>query len=249
MRRISGLGAAVALVAVSVVAVLASAAGASPSTTCPPNPPPGSTVSGGLLVTGPCLLDHVNVTGGVVVTGTGHLELENSSVSGGITVQPGGELDSGHTMNSSFATYLPSTISGGINYMHGSDLDLVSAIISGKVTIAGSGGQPTICDSTLSNDLVLKDITTGAFWVGDPGEPVFVNGDCPGNTIGGSLRVTNSRNIEIEFNTINGSVSIGASNVDFRGNNVRGSASCKSSTFFSDDPPAPNTVHGSSNCP
>src|SRR4051812_7579168 len=97
---------------------------AAPQNTCPPDPPPGSTVNGGLLVTGMCHLDNVRVNGGIVVTGTGQLEVENSVVNGGIDVQPGGELDVGHTLFSYTATFTPSTINGGIRVANASDLDV-----------------------------------------------------------------------------------------------------------------------------
>jgi hypothetical protein len=156
-------------------------------------------------------------------------------------------------MNSATATFNPSTISGGINYTNGYDLDLANATVSGAVVINGSLNRPTICKSWLGADLKLSNINNGAgFVVGDPGEPIYasVPSDCPGNTIGGTLTVTNSLLIEIEANLIKGAVSISSSTVDFEGNTVGGAATCTNTTPFSDDaPPSPNTVHGGSNCP
>ena len=232
-----------ALLAASMMALLlgvlvlpASVGAASASTTCPPPPPPGSTVDGGLLVTGPCTLVNVTVNGGVTVTATGRLELERSTINGGITVQPGGELDSGHTISSDVATGLPSTIHGGITITIGQDVDLFNADVDGKVVVNGitPAFTPTFCGSHFHGQVELLNLTSLTRF-GDPGE-AFEAGtptDCPANTLDGSLFVTNSRTVEIEGNHIAGSVHITDSTVEFAGNTF-GSAHCTNVTPFTD---------------
>src|SRR5579871_3576103 len=85
MRMLRALPAA-ALVAMTTFGAMAPAASA--TITCPPSPPPGSTVQGNLEVPAgdPCVLDHVTVNGSVTVDGDGQLYLQNgAAVTGGIT--------------------------------------------------------------------------------------------------------------------------------------------------------------------
>lgn len=232
-------------------------AGAADQNTCAPNPPPGSTLDGGLLVTGFCTLDHVTVNGGVTITTGGHLDLENSTVNGGIEVQPGGELDSGHTSNSAVGTFAPSTINGGINATGAFDIDLDNATVHGVTSINGFGTvnfAPTICGSTLDGSVKISNITAAGTFpmlVGDPGE-VVQNGpvpDCPGNTINGSLFISTSAVIEIEGNEISGSVKLSDSTAELAGNAIGGSAHCDNVVPFTDGDHSPNTIGGSNNCP
>jgi hypothetical protein len=188
-----------------------------------------------LLVTGPCILVDVTVNGGATVTSTGHLELERSTINGGITVLPGGELDSGHTMFSVVATGLPSTIHGGIDITNGLDVDLINADVNGKVSVNGiTIGLPVFCGSHFHGKVYLSNLTTFAEF-GDPGEIVDIGTppDCPGNTLDDSLFVTNSHIVEIEVNTITGSVHISDSTVEFAGNTLS-SAHCDNVIPFTD---------------
>jgi hypothetical protein len=59
--------------------------------------------------------------------------------------------------------------------------------------------------------------------------------DCPGNTITGSVFISNDLFLEVEGNTINGSVFIKSSTGDLRGNTIGGSVHCTGATFFTDD--------------
>lgn len=231
MRRLIAFS-AVPLIALSLVSG-GSVAFADQPNTCPPPPPPGSTIDGGLLVTGPCTLVDVTVNGGATVTSTGHLELERSTVNGGVTVEPGGELDSGHTIFSAFATGLPSTINGGIDVTNAIDIDLINADIHGKVSINGAGAFPNLCGTHFHGKVELTNVTS-SFRFGDPGEVIQFGTppDCPGNTVDGSLFVSNSR-LEIEGNTISGSVHISDSTVEFAGNTFS-KAHCKNVTPMTD---------------
>lgn len=224
-------------------------------TTCPPSPPPGSTVPGGLLVTGICHLVHVTVNGDVVITSTGHLELEQSTVNGHVKVQPGGELDSGHTVFSDTATFLPSTIRGGIDADKVLDIDLDNATVYGTITLSGTpAGAYAICGSTLHGKLELINVQSPfanfPTIVGDPGEFVQLgpHHDCPANTIDGSVFVIGSHHIEIEGNTITGSVQIVDSSVELAGNKIGGSAHCRGLQPYTDGDHTANIVRGSNTC-
>lgn len=234
-RRVASLAALVMVLALSLGGGSVAWAG-SASNTCPPPPPPGSTVDGGLLVTAACTLVDVTVNGGVTVTAKGHLELERSTINGGVVVQPGGELDSGHTILSSTATGLPSTIHGGIKITNGLDLDLFNADVDGAVVVDGiaASNTPNFCGSHFHGKVELLNLKSLTRF-GDPGE-VFETGtppDCPANTLDGSLFVTNSRTVEIEGNHISGSVHITDSTVEFAGNTFS-SAHCENVTPFTD---------------
>ena len=247
MRRI-GRSMVVAFIVTGLAAVFTSRTSA--KVNCPVAPPPGSVVNGGMIVTGVCILNQVTVRGGITVTATGSLELENSFVSGGIDVAPGGELDLGHTLSSNTPTNNPSSITGGIKF-NGRDLDLYNATVSGEVSVDGSAPNffPSICGSNLSGALKLQNIaTTGGAFIGDPGEGFPAN--CAGNLINGSLHVSDSVGlVEIEGNTITGSVILDNSTIELAGNTIGGSVQCTNVTFASDGDPAPNTVGGAIHCP
>src|SRR4051812_37865683 len=69
---------------------------------CPASPAPGSTVNGNLnVVGGDCELNNVTVNGSVTIQGGAGLEMVNSRVAGSITVNPDGELDVQHELDSS----------------------------------------------------------------------------------------------------------------------------------------------------
>lgn len=231
-------------------------ASAADQNTCAPNPALGSTLDGGLLVTGFCTLANVTVNGGVTITPTGHLDLENSTVNGGIDVQPGGELDSGHLSDSATATFAPSTINGGINATGAMDMDLDNATVRGVTSIDGfatPGFAPSICGSTFEGSVKISNVVadpTFPMLLGDPGEFVQFgpHPDCPGNTINGSLFISTSAVIEIEGNQIAGSVHISGSTVEFAGNTIGGSAQCDTVVSFTDGDDTANTTGGSNNC-
>jgi hypothetical protein len=246
MRRVI-LAAALAAVTALLVTGNGLAGG---KNTCPVAIPAGSTVNGGLVVTGDCVLTNVTVHGGVLITSTGGLELENSSVDGGINVQAGGELDSGHTLSSGTDTFNPSTINGGVQALGPmKDLDLDNASINGNVSISGNapGFAPYICGSSINGSVSISNVVdTPGFHanIGDPGEVVQSGPvrDCPGNTIHGSVSVSNVQFLEIEGNTITGSVFIDSSTVDVRGNTIGGNVQCTGATAFTDDGAADATL-------
>jgi hypothetical protein len=233
------------------------------ATSCPSGgtPGPGDVVAGGIEVDGECLLDRLTVTGGIVVDPGADLEIEGSAISGGIEVSACGELDvdlADHTAPSG-AT---STISGDVHVTAStdcpsggfSDIDIWTARINGKLVISGSYlGGPTICDNQISDDVVLDHLTSvHPFWLGDPDIA------CPGNRIGGTLSVSNSlavgagRTLEVEANSVAGSVLLRASTLEFNENTIGGSLLCSNGTLIltaePDDDPVSNTVRGKNTC-
>jgi hypothetical protein len=222
-------------------------------------PAPGTLIGGGLEVNGECLLDHVRVAGGIIVDPGGDLEIEASTVSGGIAVAPCGELDidlADHAIPSG-AT---STVNGDIVIQASatctlpafSDLDIWTARINGSVSVTGSYlGGPTICGNAITGDVTLDHLTSARpFWLGDPDG---VEG-CPGNAIGGTLAVRSSsspRRLEVEANSIAGSVLLNASTLELNENTIGGNLTCSNGSVIlsGEDPdPSDNTVHGTSNC-
>jgi len=222
-------------------------------------PAPGTLVRGGLEVTGQCLLDRVTVGGGIVVDPGGDLEIEASTVSGGIAVAPCGELEidlADHAIPSG-AT---STVNGDIVIQASatctlpafSDLDIWTARVNGSVVVTGSYfGGPTICGNAITGDVTLDHLTSAhPFWLGDPDGAL----GCPGNTIGGTLAVRSSsspRRIEVESNSVAGSVLLNASTLELNENTIGGNLTCSNGTVIlpGEDPdPSDNTVHGTSSC-
>jgi hypothetical protein len=235
----------VAMVAgVGITALSVGAAGA--KTFCPVAS--GSSVSGGLVVNGVCILDNVTVSGGILVTSGSQLEIENDSfISGGIVVQSGAELDVGHTLSSNTPTgSARSFISGGIKASNPFDIDVYNAEVAGGILIDGViAGTPAICGSTISGGLTLKHIDTGAY-IGDPNEGYPTA--CAGNLIDTSVFVIDSPGlVQIEKNTISGSVNLQNSTVEVGGNTIGGSLKCIN-TVFTIGEEGPNTVFGSTTC-
>jgi len=230
---------------------------------CPSDatPEPGAVVQGGLEVNGYCLLDHVTVNDGIIVNPGGNVELESSLVSGGIVVSACGEIEvdlSDHptgetsTINGDLkATAATDCPSGGF-----SDLDIWTARINGRLSISGSYlGGPTVCGNEITGNVVLDHVTSvHPFWLGDP-DGVF---GCPGNTIGGTLSVSNSlavgvgRSLEVEANRVSGSVLLSASTLELNENTIGGGLRCSNGTVIllrePDDDPVGNTVRGANTC-
>jgi len=133
------------LVLLAVFAVFPSTALSAPSS-CPSggNPPPGSTVNGGLDVDGTCILDTVTVNGGITVEATGHLEIQNGTVNGGIVVLPCGELDINATTNGAgVPTGTSSTINGGIVITAGTLCPLVASLMPTSGRHRSTAGSPS----------------------------------------------------------------------------------------------------------
>jgi hypothetical protein len=218
------------------------------TTLCPRSPPPNSKVTGGLEVDGTCILDHVTVVGGIVVEATGGLEIENVTVNGGIIVD-GGELDVGALLANGTPTGHPNTINDGVRINGATDLDIRGARIDGGVTITGKvGSEPGLCGNDVRGGVTLTNATaTFQILVGDPEE--FA---CPGNAIHGSLSVSDSSapsGVELEHNTVSGSVLIDGGFVEVGHNNIGGSLLCSPGTVLRTSADSGgNTVRGSNTC-
>ncbi len=241
------------LVCAAVMAIFAPGALATP-TTCDifsgSNPDPGAKVNGGLEVPGGafCFLDDVTVTGGIVVDAGGVLDVEDgSTVNGGLVVNSGGELFVGVFGGSQV------TINGGL-VMNSTDFSFVlGARINGGASFTGNIGDTPVCGNDIHGDVVVSNVSNGGafLFLGDPEDPPF-DVPCPGNTIHGSLSISNSASLEVEGNTITGSVSLEASTLELNGNTIGGSLSCSGGTVIlppAGPDPSGNTVHGSNTCP
>lgn len=231
---------------------------------CPNDGTPlqASVLSRGLEVNGECVLDHVTVSGGIVVDSGGDLEIESSTVNGDISVSPCGELDIDLADAPTGAT---STVNGDLVIQASasctspafSDVDIWTARINGQVSISGNYlGGPSICANKITGDVTLDHVTAARpFWLGDP-DGLF---GCPGNAIGGTLALSYSSAsvLEVEANTVTKSVLLGGSTLELNGNTIGGSLRCSNGTVIlppqlsrpgEDSDPSGNTVRGANTC-
>ncbi len=208
---------------------------------------PGERIAGGVEVDGTCILDGVTVNGGITVDSGGHLQFTSSTVNGSISVMGCGELDVNATTNGVGApTGTTATINGGIVLNASaactspalSDADIWTAQIHGGISGTGNyrrGSTPVICGNAITGDVI--------------GDPDF--GGCTGNTITGALSVSNSSLLEVESNTVGGSVLLSGSTLGLSENTIGGSLQCSNGTVFlpaDHGEPSGNTVHGANSC-
>ena len=230
---------------------------------CPSNsnPAPGERIAGGVEVDGTCILDGVTVNGGITVDSGGHLQFTSSTVNGSISVMGCGELDVNATTNGVGApTGTTATINGGIVLNASaactspalSDADIWTAQIHGEISVTGNyrrGGTPVICGNAITGDVMVDNLATVApakFYIGDPDF-----GGCTGNTITGALSVSNSSLLEVESNTVGGSVLLSGSTLGLSENTIGGSLQCSNGTVFlpaDHGEPSGNTVDGANSC-
>ncbi len=213
------------------------------STTCPA---PGSTVHGGLVVDGTCTTNSVTINGGILITGTGHLTLYKSTVNGGTSVRPGGEFDS----NLPVMTGGGNTLNGGVTADHAFDMDIFNSTVQGRVVFDGGPSSVTtfeICGTNLQGDLTLENLSSNGAEIGD-----VILTNCA-NTISGSVRIVNddSSAVELEKDTIGGSVEIFSSRPSLTDNTIGGSLLChkgSSLALYDPDDTNSNQVHGTNTC-
>jgi len=243
--------------------VALSAAAFADQVSCPSGgtPASGSRIAGGVEVDGTCILDGVTVNGGITVDSGGHLQFTSSTVNGSISVMGCGELDVNATTNGVGApTGTTATINGGIVLNASaactspalSDADIWTAQIHGEISVTGNyrrGGTPVICGNAITGDVMVDNLATVApakFYIGDPDF-----GGCTGNTITGALSVSNSSLLEVESNTVGGSVLLSGSTLGLSENTIGGSLQCSNGTVFlpaDHGEPSGNTVDGANSC-
>ncbi|HVH64414.1 MAG TPA: hypothetical protein VM674_00130 [Candidatus Acidoferrum sp.] len=214
----------------------------------PQCPAPGTTVMGGLVIAGVCTTSNITVNGGVVVTSGGHLTLYKSTVNGGTTVLKNGEFDSNNPRIANGGNHL----NGGVTAVDEFDLDIFFSTVQGPVHLSGGplgpGFFPEFCGSSVQGDLLVENVI-GTVEIGD----TLAAAGCPGNTISGGVRIANSdsQSVELEADTIGGSVEIWNSHPAITGNTIGGSLLChKGSSIghYDADDSIANTIHGANTC-
>ena len=119
-------------------------------------------------------------------------------------------------------------------------------------------GESPFCGNAIRGDVSISGAENTQVFIGDPREQFYENGDCTGNTIHGSVFLTDSNFIrfdgepsEIEGNTVTGSVHVDHSTAEVNENTIGGSLFCTNGTVI--HPGAPpdqqgNTVRGADTC-
>jgi hypothetical protein len=250
MRKYLVAAASVAAVS-AAIALFVPGALAGTQTVCPPGGLFNTTVNGGLLVTNDnyCVLYNDTINGGITILAGSDIELDASTVNSGITVMPGGEIEV-NPGSVFFGTPTTSTVYGGITLTNPVDWDIETARIIGNVTVNGAtANAPTFCGNNVIGNVNIRNVSVGTSWVGDPFDEFF---NCGGNTISGSLSLTNSAFFEIEANTIGGSAFLNGSDLQFSANTVGGSLLCSNGTTIESGSdqgdPTGNTVRGANTC-
>lgn len=247
-----GMGALLATTLLLVSAPVVSANGPLKMHTCPPTYAPGTTIDGGLDVAGECVLTGVTINGGVVIESSGHLTLYGSTVNGQTKVNPGGEFDSDTPEMPGGANIL----NGGVDADTAVEMDLHRGVINGVVRFVhmAPSNSPfgaarfSFCGVGLEGSLDIEDMRAfpSGVHVGDF-ETAGRRPQCAGNAISGSIVIRDNpgSRIEIEQNTIGGSVEIWNSQPSLSLNKIGGGVHChQSATLGHWDPDDTNTNNG-----
>jgi hypothetical protein len=201
-------------------------------------------VKGGLEVDGACVLSNVTVKGGVTVDAGAGLGFLGGAIKGGITINSGGEFDLNAVLGIGSPTNTSSTIDGGVTLNRPKDFDLWNTTINGGVNVANMTTgffQPAACGNTINGGYSQSNSSLFTT-VGDPEGLAEGSAFCPGNTIQGGVNVTNQtvNKIELEGNTITGSVALDGSIVEIAGNSITGRINCSNgTTLVATAPPDP----------
>jgi hypothetical protein len=155
------LAAGAAFAALAAIVSSVQTASAQAATRCPGDgtPPPGSTINGGLEVSGGvdgyCELHNVTVNGGIYVPPTpdamlseGHwngLNLIGSTVQGGVRVGDHSEVDANIDFSTGGITSEPTTINGGLTLDHVAFVTVANTTIGSGVTVNGGGEYSILC--------------------------------------------------------------------------------------------------------
>jgi hypothetical protein len=279
-HRSAAAGVAIATLAFLVVLLPRGAASAPAPARCPSEgtPVPGSTVDRDLEVDGVCELTNVTIHGRITVEPTTFDEiasgvlkvpvLNGSTVDGGIVSGNGSAVIAGTDLGANL-THQHTTINGPVTLVTPFFFGFADATLRGGVTVQGAFDWPRLCGDCFAGDPLCNDQIFGnvqifdddteAMIVGETREPIFPNGDCTGNTIHGSIFVTNTgfvsstaESSEIEGNDVTGSVHVDHSTAEVNENTVGGSLLCTNGTVIrppgSDDGAPGNTVNGRDTC-
>jgi hypothetical protein len=111
-----------------------------------------------------------------------------------------------------------------------SGVDIWTARINGQVSVIGNYlGGPSICGNEITGNVTIDHVTAAhPFWIGDP-DGIF---GCPGNTIGNTLSVSKSSALEVESNSVGGSVLLSGSTLELNENTIGGSLRCSNGTVI-----------------
>jgi hypothetical protein len=265
MRRLAAFVAMLMITTATLGALTAAPAAA--ATSCPPNPAPGSTVNGNLVVPSEqsCFLDHVTVTGNVVVRDFSSLSLQRSHINGSLTI---GHLASLFMENS--------TVDNPVNATNGPRYVTILGGVGNGVTIVGAlggGGQGSFPAVVICGAHILNGLTVNATAAGQgPGEfqsefffasvviggegcssgpEEFYEGSDPNTTnrIDGSVNLRNNRGyVSFQDNTVAGGVNVfgNTGGGDLVDNVIANSLRCGSN-----EPPfyaSGNKVQGTNTC-
>lgn len=202
------------------------------TTTCPPDPAAGSTISDSIVVnSGTCTLTSVTVQGGVTVNPGATLITKDSTIAGNVSVSTGAvKLEGGSVGGSVVLTNAPSFRICNIPIA----VDLViqnrtTAPTTSLPPCTEAGGVP------VSGSVFIRDNALGVSGGGFTAGYVVITG--------------NSAPVSYRNGTVNGDVQIAGNStlVTFTGNTVRGNLICRGNT-----PPANTTgttAAGVNTCP
>jgi hypothetical protein len=207
-------------------------------TTCPPIPPPGSTVNGNLTVTGICTLTNVKVGGNVTVDG----------VRTSLTVS-GGKVGGNISADDCLSVFLDNEAAVGGNVQIQSCAD--------RSGYAGETGPPSTFIRIDGNFRCVDDPSACVAILGKVGGNMSLTGDgsafVEDNSVGGNVKADDNTGppILILHNSVGGNVeALGNTNpegpvvINVISNTIGGNLTCqKGATLVS------NTVHGKTNCP
>jgi hypothetical protein len=251
--------AAVIMAASIATAQAASAANSTKRTVCPPASVPGTVINGGLEVVGQCLLTGVTINGGIQIDSKGHLTLYGSTVNGRTEVKPGGEFDSNFPEKGQ-----PNNLNGGVTATNSIDMDIHGGTIHGSVVFngmtPGTGAIVSLCGVDLRGTLTIENILPGPLarfpngaQIGDSDANPDYAAPCTPNSISGSVQIRSNpgARIEVETNTIGGSVQITDSSPSVTANTIGGSLQCHEDGtlgHWDADDSNSNNVHGSNSC-
>jgi hypothetical protein len=205
---------ATTMLVLGIVATALPAARAA-DTICPPNPSPGSTVNGNLVVPSgaSCLLSGVTVTGNVQVQTNATLSVfsdgtQGATIDGNVDVGAGASL-----FVSGFSEGVVSTIGGSIK------ADGCISAVLGPFTAVGGNVQAQQClglgvtDSEIEGNLYCTDNSTAGCLVlrnhvqGNVQMNHNTGADADHNTIGGNLRINDTSIVAVVVgNTIGGNL-------------------------------------------